>query len=120
MTPVPGLKTWSPPASMLLDWPIFRHALAAKRDFAEASNGLGRWLHERERYAEAKKALEAAFEQEKNALDGQDRALAAELSQVEGLYREAAARVEKSLLVRYTQIKASRKDQPLAAVRDGI
>lgn len=67
-----------------------------------------------------KKALEAAFAQEKKVLDEQDRALAAELSQVEALYRTAAARVERSLLDRYMQIKASRKDQPLAAVRDGI
>ena len=67
-----------------------------------------------------KKALEAAFELEKKALDEQDRTLAAELSQVEAHYRDAAAQVEKSLLVRYNQIKASRKDQALAAVRDGI
>jgi predicted nucleic acid-binding Zn-ribbon protein len=67
-----------------------------------------------------KKALEAVFEQEKKALDEQDRTLAAELAQVQVRYREAAARVEKSLLDRYTQIKASRKDQPLASVRDGI
>jgi uncharacterized protein len=67
-----------------------------------------------------KKALEATFAQEKKVLDEQDRTLAVELSQVEAHYREAAARVEKSLLDRYLQIKASRKDQPLAAVRDGI
>jgi predicted nucleic acid-binding Zn-ribbon protein len=66
------------------------------------------------------KALETAFAQEKKELDEQERALAAELAQVEALHREAAAKVEKSLLARYNQIKASRKDQPLAAVRDGL
>ena len=67
-----------------------------------------------------RKALETAFAQEKKVLDEQERSLAAELSQVEVHYQDAAARVEKNLLDRYTQIKASRKDQPLAAVRDGI
>jgi len=69
---------------------------------------------------EKKKVLEVAFAQEKNVLDEQERTLVTELSQVEAHYREVAARVQKSLLDRYTQIKASRKDQPLAAVRDGI
>jgi predicted nucleic acid-binding Zn-ribbon protein len=66
------------------------------------------------------KALEAVFSQEQKGLDEQERVLAAELVQVEALHREAAAQVEKSLLERYNQIKTSRKDQPLAAVRDGM
>lgn len=66
------------------------------------------------------KALETVFAQEKQALDEQDRALAAELAQLEGQQREASARVEKSLLERYNQIKAARKDLALAAVRGGI
>ena len=65
-------------------------------------------------------ALEKVFVQEKERLDAQDKELAVELAQLETLHREASARVEKSLLDRYTQVKASRKDQPLAAVRDGI
>jgi predicted nucleic acid-binding Zn-ribbon protein len=65
-------------------------------------------------------ALEAAFAKEKNGLDEQERTLAAELAQVEVLQRDAAAQVEKSLLQRYNQIKVSRKDQALAAVRDGM
>jgi predicted nucleic acid-binding Zn-ribbon protein len=65
-------------------------------------------------------SLEAAFTQEKSALDEQDRTLAAELAQLEAQQREAAASVEKSLLVRYNQIKAARKDQALAAVRGGM
>jgi predicted nucleic acid-binding Zn-ribbon protein len=64
--------------------------------------------------------LEAAFAQEQKNLSEQERALADELAQVEILQRDAAARVEKSLLQRYNEVKASRKDQPLAAVRGGL
>ena len=67
-----------------------------------------------------KNALEKVFAREKHALDAQDKELAAELAKLEGQYREASAKIEKSLLARYNQAKASRKDQPLAAVRDGI
>jgi uncharacterized protein len=66
------------------------------------------------------KTLEAAFAQEKRVLDEQDRVLAAELAELQARYQRAAARVEKPLLERYTQIKAARKDQALAAVRGGI
>jgi predicted nucleic acid-binding Zn-ribbon protein len=66
------------------------------------------------------KALQTVFAQEKKVLDEQDRALAEELAQLESRQRQASARVEKSLLERYNQIKAARKDQALAAVRDGI
>jgi predicted nucleic acid-binding Zn-ribbon protein len=69
---------------------------------------------------EKHRALEKVFVQEKERLDTQDKELAVELAQLETHHREASARVEKSLLDRYTQVKASRKDQPLAAVRDGI
>jgi predicted nucleic acid-binding Zn-ribbon protein len=65
-------------------------------------------------------ALEKGFTQEKQGLDTQDKDLATELAQLELRHREASARVEKTLLERYKQVKASRKDQPLAAVRDGI
>ena len=65
-------------------------------------------------------ALERGFSQEKQALEAQDTELATELAQLETHYREASAQVEKALLDRYNQIKASRKDQPLAAVHDGI
>jgi predicted nucleic acid-binding Zn-ribbon protein len=69
---------------------------------------------------EKKKALERVFAEEKQVLDAQDRELAEELGQLEVKHREASARIEKGLLERYSQIKASRKDQPLAAVRDGM
>lgn len=65
-------------------------------------------------------AAEKAFSQEKSALDESDRNLAAELAQLESEQHERAAHVEKTLLDRYMRLKASRKDQPLAAVRDGI
>jgi predicted nucleic acid-binding Zn-ribbon protein len=69
---------------------------------------------------EKRKALEDVFTREKQVLEAQDKDLATELATVEARQREASARIEKSLLQRYTQIKASRKDQPLAAVRDGM
>lgn len=63
--------------------------------------------------------LEKAFAQEKQVLEGQDKELAKELARLEADYREASARVERTLLERYNQVKAARKDQPLAAVRGG-
>lgn len=67
-----------------------------------------------------KDALEKVFLQEKQGLDAQDKELAAELAQLEGQARDASAKIDKGLLDRYNQVKASRKDQPLAAVRGGI
>ena len=64
--------------------------------------------------------LGKVFSQEKQALDAQDKDLAKELAQLELRHREATVRVEKVLLDRYNQVKAARKDHPLAAVRDGI
>ena len=69
---------------------------------------------------EKKAMLEKVFTGEKQGLDARDKELATELAQLELRHREAAGRIEKSLLDRYNQVKASRKDQPLAAVRDGI
>lgn len=69
---------------------------------------------------EKKTALEKVFTEEKQRLDAQDKELATELAQLELRHREASVRIEKGLLDRYNQVKASRKDQPLAAVRDGI
>jgi len=66
------------------------------------------------------RSMETVFAQEKKMLDEQDHALAEELAQLEVRQREASAQVEKSLLERYNQIKAARKDQALAAVRGGI
>lgn len=64
--------------------------------------------------------LERVFTQEKQRLDAQDKELATELAQLQLRHREASVLVEKALLDRYNQVKASRKDHPLAAVRDGI
>lgn len=65
------------------------------------------------------KTLEAVFAQEKRVLDEQDQVLAAELAELQARYQRAAVRVDKALLERYNQIKATRKDQALAAVRAG-
>ncbi|MDF0652147.1 MAG: hypothetical protein CV081_07390 [Nitrospira sp. LK265] len=64
--------------------------------------------------------LERVFTQEKQRLDAQDKELATELAQLQLRHREASVLVEKALLDRYNQVKASRKDHPLAAVRNGI
>lgn len=69
---------------------------------------------------EKRTALEKVFTQEKEGLDTQDRELATELAQLQLRHREASVRVEKALLDRYNQVKVSRKDHPLAAVRNGI
>ncbi len=67
-----------------------------------------------------KDVLEKAFTQEKQGLEAQDKELATELAQLETQYRDASLKIEKGLLDRYNQVKASRKDQPLAAVRNGM
>lgn len=67
-----------------------------------------------------KDALEKVFTEEKQGLGAQDQKLAAELAQLEAQYRDSSLKIEKGLLDRYNQVKASRRDQPLAAVRDGI
>lgn len=72
-----------------------------------------------EELQERRTALEKVFAQEKQRLDEQDKELAAELTQLQLRHREASVLVEKALLDRYNQVKASRKDHPLAAVRDG-
>jgi uncharacterized protein len=69
---------------------------------------------------EKKAELEKVFTQEKQELDAQDKEHATELAQLELRHHAASERVEKVLLDRYNQVKASRKDHPLAAVRDGI
>jgi predicted nucleic acid-binding Zn-ribbon protein len=71
--------------------------------------------------AQAKKAeAEKLFTEEKSRLDAQQAALTAELADLEKKHKEAAVGVEKNLLARYTKLKASRKDQALAPVRNGI
>lgn len=71
--------------------------------------------------AQAKKAeAEKQFAGEKARLDAQQAALTAELAELEQKHKEIAAGVEKGLLARYTKLKASRKDQALAPVRNGI
>lgn len=71
--------------------------------------------------AQAKKAeAEKLFAEEKSKLDAQQASLTAELVELEQKHRDASAHVEKNLLARYTKLKASRKDQALAPVRNGI
>jgi predicted nucleic acid-binding Zn-ribbon protein len=61
-----------------------------------------------------------AFTKEKQVLDELDRKLSAELAELEAQQRERSAKVEPALLARYTKLKASRKDQPLAAIKGGM
>lgn len=65
-------------------------------------------------------AAQKVFEEEKKVLDVQEQVLAKELAQLEAQQREAALLVDKPLLARYNQIKAAKKEQALAAVRDGM
>jgi predicted nucleic acid-binding Zn-ribbon protein len=71
--------------------------------------------------AQAKKAeAEQQFTGEKARLDTEQAALTAELSELEQKHKEIAVTVEKGLLARYTKLKATRRDQALAPVRNGI
>jgi len=71
--------------------------------------------------AQAKKAeADKQFTAEKTKLDTEQATLTAELSELEQKHKEIAVTVEKGLLARYTKLKASRKDQALAPVRNGI
>jgi hypothetical protein len=71
--------------------------------------------------AQARKAeAEQLFAGEKTKLDAQQASLTAELAELEQKHKEIAVGVEKGLLARYTKLKASRKDQALAPVRNGI
>lgn len=63
---------------------------------------------------------ERVFKQEKSRLDELDGTLASELAQLDGAQQELAAKIDKTLLLRYTKLKAARKDHALAATRDGI
>ena len=64
--------------------------------------------------------VEAGFAKEKHGLDELDKKLSEELAQLELQQRERATHVEKSLLARYSKLKAARKDQALAAIKGGM
>lgn len=64
--------------------------------------------------------VEQAFAKEKKSLDELDEKLSGELTELAARTRDCAAHVEKSLLARYTKLKAARKDQALAAIKEGI
>lgn len=66
------------------------------------------------------KEADRVFIQEKKTLDEMDRQLAGELEGLEGKQKELVAKIDKPLLDRYIRLKAARKDQALAAVKDGI
>ena len=71
--------------------------------------------------AQAKKAeADKQFAVDKARLDAEQAALTAESSELEQKHKEIAVTVEKGLLARYTKLKASRKEQALAPVRNGI
>ncbi|MCE3223048.1 MAG: uncharacterized protein K0S58_1228 [Nitrospira sp.] len=63
---------------------------------------------------------EALFTREKATLDEKDRILAAELADLEVNQKQLSGQVEKALLARYNKLKATRKDQALALIKDGI
>ena len=65
-------------------------------------------------------AIEKAFRQEKQVLDELEHSLSTELADLEAQRQARSAHVEKGLLSRYNTIKAVRKDQPLAEIKEGI
>ena len=65
-------------------------------------------------------ATEKAFAQEKQAIDELEHTLSRELADLEAQQQARSSHVEKGLLSRYHKIKAARKDQPLAEIKEGI
>lgn len=66
------------------------------------------------------KEADRIFIQEKKTLDEMDRQLAGELEDLERKQKELVTKIDKPLLDRYNRLKSARKDQALAAVKDGI
>jgi len=66
------------------------------------------------------RTAEEAFLKEKRVLDELDGRLSTELAELESQQQDRSKKVEPALLARYTKLKASRKDQPLAAIKGGI
>jgi hypothetical protein len=66
------------------------------------------------------RAAEQIFTKEKQVLDELDGRLSAELAELESQQQDRSAKVEPALLARYTKLKSSRKDQPLAAIKGGM
>ena len=63
--------------------------------------------------------VEKAFAQEKLVVEELEKKLSTELADLEAQQQAHSAHVEKGLLSRYNKIKAARKDQPLAEIKDG-
>lgn len=77
-------------------------------------------LQQTAKEAQAKMSVvEKAFAQEKLALDELEKKLSVELADLESQQQAHSAHVEKGLLVRYNSIKAARKDQALAEIKEG-
>ena len=66
------------------------------------------------------KESEAVFIKEKARLDARDQALSVELVDLESQQKQISGQVEKPLLGQYNKLKAKRKDQALALIKDGI
>ncbi len=77
-------------------------------------------LQQTAKEAQAKVSIaEKAFAQEKLVLEEEEKKLSAELADLESQQQAHSAHVEKGLLVRYNSIKAARKDQALAEIKEG-
>jgi hypothetical protein len=63
--------------------------------------------------------LEKAFAQEKLVVEELEKKLSTELADLEAQQQAHSAHVEKGLLSRYNKIKAARKDQALAEIKEG-
>jgi predicted nucleic acid-binding Zn-ribbon protein len=63
---------------------------------------------------------EVFFAREKAALDELERTLGGELEELNVRQKDLCGQIDKSLLTRYDKLKATRKDQALALLKDGI
>lgn len=77
-------------------------------------------LQQTAKEAQAKvSVVEKAFAQEKLVLDELEKKLSTELADLVSQQQAHSAHVEKGLLSRYNAIKAARKDQALAEIKEG-
>jgi len=64
--------------------------------------------------------VERTFAQEKRVLDELEERLSRELTDLEAQQRQQAAHVDRGLLDRYAKLRSARKDQALAAIKNGM
>ncbi len=105
---------------------LFEVELAGKKkgDIEEKILGLMEQIETLQRQAKDAQGrvgeAEREFARDKQKLEQVETSLAAELQDLERRHKAATADVPVDLVARYTKLKVQRKDQALAALRDGI